>query len=285
MTMASMTQVNQIPRHFPMPRKRDLFGVRVSPTTYDQVVRTVIRAARARHPAIVDLMPVHGLVTAALDPAYRTKIDTFDIVAPDGQPVRWALNNFHNTNLADRVYGPKLMWMLCEAAAKAGVSVYLLGSTPYVLNKLARRLVSHIPGLQIAGQTSPPFRALTAEEDAELVRKINDSGAGIVFLGLGCPLQETFAYEHRTSIRAVQLCVGAAFDFHAGTKRMAPAWMQRRGLEWLYRLTHEPRRLWKRYFVTNSVFIVLFAREIFRRRPPARYAGVIPDEVEPLADV
>ena len=274
-------------RPIPMPRKRELFGVRVSATTYDQVVRAVMRAARARNGAIVDLMPVHGLVTAALDPAYRTKIDAFDIVAPDGQPVRWALNQFHNAGLADRVYGPKLMWMLCEAAAKAGVSVYLYGSTDYVLNKLARKLVGRIPGLVIAGTHAPPFRPLTAAEDADVVRRINDSGTGIVFLGLGCPLQEAFAYEHRDSIRAVQLCVGAAFDFHAGTKRMAPAWMQRRGLEWLFRLSREPGRLWRRYFVTNTMFLILFAREIFRRRPPRPRTSpmnALADDGDMLAD-
>lgn len=249
----------------PPPVKHDLFGVRVSATTYDEVVRFVLDRAGRREGAIVDLMPVHGLVTAARDARYRRKIDRFDVVAPDGQPVRWALNRLHNAGLSDRVYGPELMRKLCRAAADEGVSVYLYGSSPEVIEKLTATLRAWFPHLVIAGAESPPFRPLTAEEDAAATRRINDSGAGIVFLGTGCPRQEAFAEAHRESIRAVQLCVGAAFDFHAGVKRMAPAWMQRRGLEWLFRLVTEPRRLWRRYLVTNAIYLALMAREVSRR--------------------
>jgi len=251
--------------HFHWPQKHVLFGVKVSATDYAECERLIMAAAREHRPAVVTHMPVHGLVTAATDATYRTHVNDFEIVAPDGQPVRWALNRFHGTSLADRCYGPTLMIRLCDAAAKQDVGVYLYGSTPEVIKSLSERLQSLIPALRIVGRESPPFRPLTPQEDAAVVDRINASGAGLVFLGLGCPRQDVFASEHRDQIRAVQMCVGAAFDFHAGTKPQAPAWMQRRGLEWLFRLVSEPRRLWKRYLVTNSIFLWLCARSLMQR--------------------
>ena len=245
----------------PFPPKCELFGgVRMTPTTYAQAVDVLIRAAEARQPATADFSAVHVLAMAARDPAFRRKMNALDLVGPDGQPVRWAMNYFHKAGLTERVYGPELMLRLCRAAAERGVSIYLYGSTPDVLAKLSTALTTKFPTLRIAGAESPPFRALTPDEDAAAVRRINDSGAGLVFIGLGAPKQEVYAYEHRHTIQAVQVGVGAAFDFHAGLKSIAPAWMQRRGLEWLYRLVKEPRRLWKRYLVTNSVYVALFAK-------------------------
>src|SRR6185312_3750395 len=169
-------------------------------------------------------------------------------------------------------YGPELMRRLCAAAAEQGVPIYLYGGTEEVVRRLSNRLLEWFPKLKIAGAESPPFRPLTPQEDAEAVRRINDSGARLLFLGIGSPKQEVFAFAHRDKIRAVQLCVGAAFDFHAGVKKMAPAWMQRRGLEWLFRLTQEPGRLWKRYLVANTTFLYLFAkaalRTAFKRERP-----------------
>lgn len=143
-----------------------------------------------------------------------------------------------------------------------------MAAGPQVVEKLRDNLLDRLPDLEIAGYESPPFRPLTPEEDAEVVRRINNSGAGIVFIGLGCPKQDLFAYEHRDRIHAIQVCVGAAFDFHAGSQPMAPSWMQKRGLEWLYRLIQEPRRLWRRYLVTNSVFLAKLAVAMCRRRHP-----------------
>lgn len=143
---------------------------------------------------------------------------------------------------------------MCWAAYDA-IPIYLYGSSPEVIELLQQKLSARFPALPIAGAESPPFRALTPEEDDAVVRRINDSGAGIVFIGLGCPKQDHFAADHADRIRAVQVCVGAAFDFHAGAKPMAPRWMQRHGLEWLYRLSREPRRLWRRYLETNLIFV------------------------------
>ncbi|NLS97180.1 MAG: WecB/TagA/CpsF family glycosyltransferase [Planctomycetaceae bacterium] len=248
------------------PPKLDLFGVQVSATDYRQAVEAILGAAEGRVPSQVSLHAVHALITASTDPELRRKVNFFQMIAPDGQPVRWALNLLYGTGLRERVYGPELMLRLCQQAAIRGVPVYLYGSSPEVLERLQANLLAKYPGLAIAGAESPPFRPLSAGESEDTIRRINDSGAGIVFVGLGAPKQDHFAYDHGSRIRAVQVCVGAAFDFHAGAKPMAPRWMQRWGLEWLYRLIHEPGRLWHRYLVTNTVFLAKLAREVLRRK-------------------
>lgn len=248
------------------PPKYDVFGVGVSATTYEMAVETILDAARQGQPAVVSLHAAHAVVTASDDAELRRKVNQFQMVGPDGQPVRWALNWLHCAGLKDRVYGPELTLRLCQAAAEQGVAIYLYGSSPEVINALCRNLVERYPGLRIAGAEAPPFRALTAEEDAAMVQRINDSGAGIVFIGLGCPKQDHFAFDHCPQIQAVQVCVGAAFDFHAGNKKTAPAWMQRRGLEWLFRLVQEPRRLWRRYLVTNTLFLKKLIAQWWRNR-------------------
>lgn len=263
------------------PAKRELMGVRVSVTSYDELVDPILAAAALRQPALVDHMPAAGLVEFGGSPPLRRILNHFDVVAPDGHPVRWALNRLRGTQLEDRVYGPELMLRLCEGAAKRGIGIYLYGTTPGVLARLRSNLIRRFPDLEIRGAESPPFRRLTSAEDRETVDRINASGAGLIFLGLGCPKQEIFAYMHRERIRGVQLCVGAAFDFLAGTKPMAPAWMQERGLEWLFRLCSEPRRLWRRYLVGNSIFLARLAREALR----ARISGSIEREAEPRSAI
>jgi exopolysaccharide biosynthesis WecB/TagA/CpsF family protein len=252
------------------PRKFDVLGVEVSATSYEELVPLLIDAARNGQPALATFLPVHGVVTAATDQNYRYRINAFDVVGPDGQPVRWALNQLHlkqqAATLGDRVYGPELMMRLCATAATHGVSIYLYGSTPDVLSALSTKLTDRCPGLRIAGTESPPFRRLTDAETSAVIDRMNASGAGLVFIGLGCPRQDVFAHDNRHAIKAVQLCVGAAFDFHAGTKKMAPPWMQKRGLEWLFRLTQEPGRLWKRYLVTNTTFVALMAKRLLTGR-------------------
>ncbi len=249
------------------PEKHDLFGVGVSATDYDEAVETIVEAARRRAPAVVSLHAVHAVVTASCDRRLKDKVNAFEMVAPDGQPVRWALNLLYRTGLRDRVYGPELTLRLCRGAAEAGVPIYLYGGSEEVVERLQENLVEMFPGLKVAGAESPPFRALSPEEDEEAVARINASGAGIVFIGLGCPKQDHFAHDHRDRIHGVQVCVGAAFDFHSGNKSTAPGWMQRHGLEWLYRLVQEPRRLWRRYLVTNSIFLAKLAAAVVSRKP------------------
>jgi N-acetylglucosaminyldiphosphoundecaprenol N-acetyl-beta-D-mannosaminyltransferase len=153
------------------------------------------------------------------------------------------------------------MWALCERAEGERLPVVCYGSTDATLALLDARLRAAFPTLKVVME-SPPFRALTAEEDTAAVERINTSGAGIVFVGLGCPKQERWMAEHRGRVNAVMIGVGAAFDFHAGTVQRAPAWMRDNGLEWLHRLASEPRRLWKRYLVTNTLFILGAARQL-----------------------
>ena len=253
------------------PTKYDLFGVQVSATTYDEAVDALTLAAERRVPAIASLHAVHALITASDDEELRDIVNSFELIGPDGQPVRWALNLLHGTQLKQRVYGPELMLRLCQRAAETQLPIFLYGGTPDVLAALASNLVSRYPELQIAGSYAPPFRPLTCEERTDVIDQMRASRARLVFIGLGAPKQDRFAHEMRGEINAVFVCVGAAFDFHAGIKRMAPAWMQRSGLEWLYRLLQEPRRLWKRYVVTNSLFLwkLFVARYMKSRRPPS----------------
>ena len=262
MISALNTPASARPRHDPSttirhewPRRRNVLGVNVSATTYSEACDAIMAAAHAGRPAVVSLHAVHAIIESCRNPELLRKVNEFEIIGPDGQPVRWALNLLHGAGLTDRVYGPELMLRLCDRAADERVSIYLYGSSPEVIEQLRIKLPQRFPGLVIAGAESPPFRALSKEEAEEMVRRINASGAGLVFIGLGCPNQDHFAHDHPNRLRGVQVCVGAAFDFHAGNKKMAPGWMQHHGLEWLYRLCQEPRRLFRRYLVTNTLFV------------------------------
>ena len=248
------------------PPKFDLFGVHVSALTHEQGCDAVMHAAHARVPAIVSAFAVHALIEGCTSEELAKKINRFAIVLPDGQPLRWALNWLHGVGLQRTVQGYELMRCLCQRAAEEGISIYLYGSSPETLAALEASLLREFPALKIAGVESPPFRPLTAEEDAAMVERVNASGAGLMFIGLGCPKQDRFAAEHADRIDAVQFCVGAAFDFLAGIKQPAPAWLQRRGLAWLFRLYCEPRRLWKRYLVTNTIFLKKLAGQTLSQR-------------------
>lgn len=237
--------------------KFNVLGVGVSAIDYEAAVSAIISSSVNRQPMTVTALAVHGVMTGALDPAHRYRLNQFDLVCPDGQPVRMALNTLHGCRLTDRVYGPELTLRLCEAAASHHVSVFLFGATEEMLDKFAETLVGRYPSLVIAGRRASKFRQLTPAERDELAKEINDSGAGLCFVGLGCPRQEIFAYEMRHRIQMPLIAVGAAFAFHAGLLSQAPPWMQRYALEWLYRLTREPKRLWRRYLYLNPAFLAL----------------------------
>jgi exopolysaccharide biosynthesis WecB/TagA/CpsF family protein len=247
-----------------LPERLRILQVRVSATDYEESSNLVIEAACQARPMLVAHAPVHLVVAATRDAELGARIDQFDIVAPDGQPVRWALRALHGKRLVDRVYGPYTMLNICATAAERELPVYLYGSTEPVIRSLAEKLRRRYPELLIAGSEAPPFRPLTVEEDAAVVRRIRASGARIVFAGLGCPKQERFAHEHRESIGLPLVCVGAAFDFIAGAKPWAPVWMQRFGLEWLFRLASEPGRLWQRYLFTNTQFVLGLIAQLLR---------------------
>ncbi|QJT07707.1 WecB/TagA/CpsF family glycosyltransferase [Oceanidesulfovibrio marinus] len=249
-----------------MPKKYPVFGVLVSATTYDEAATCIMEKAAARESCVSTYMPVHSLMLAARNPEYRAIVNSFELACPDGQPVRHALAMLHGRTLPDRVYGPQHMLVLCERAARQNIPVYLYGSTPRVVEKLGDTLRERFPGLDVAYCESPPFRTLSDAELIETAERFNASGAGLFFIGLGCPRQDEFAARIRDKVHGALLCVGAAFDFHAGEKPMAPAWMQRHSLEWLFRLCKEPRRLFGRYFVYNSLFLAYLGRDILRRR-------------------
>jgi exopolysaccharide biosynthesis WecB/TagA/CpsF family protein len=201
-------------------------------------------------------------MTGALDATQRHRLNGIDLLVPDGQPIRWALNRLHAVGLADRVYGPNLMLELCRQAAEEKLPIYLFGGDEALLEKLSTRLRERLPELQIAGVRASRFRTLDAAERATLVEEIRASGARMAFVGIGCPRQEVFVYELREALGMPLVAVGAAFPFHAGQLPQAPAWMQRRGLEWLFRLTCEPRRLWKRYLYLNPLFVLLLLGQL-----------------------
>lgn len=217
--------------------------------------------AAVRQSRYVCICNVHSVVTARQDKAFAKVIREADMATPDGAPVAWLMRRLGVAS-QERINGPDLIWHYCAEAAKRNESIYLYGGQQGTLDILQRKLLEQFPGLKIAGAYSPPYRPLNAEEDAAVVEAINASGAGTVWVSPGCPKQEKWMAEHRGRINAVMIGVGAAFDYHAGTIQRAPLWMQRNGLEWLHRLCSEPRRLWKRYLVTNTLFIYYAGRQL-----------------------
>ncbi len=241
--------------------KKNVLGINISVIDYEGAVASILKAAMARKPLKVSALAVHGVMNGVLDPEHRWRLNSFDMVTTDGQPVRWALNLLHGTALSDRVRGPSLTLKVCEEAARAGLPVYLYGSRPVVLEKLRNNLVEKFPELIIAGSRPSLFRRSTDTEKKSITKEIRRSGARIVLVGLGCPRQEVWVYEYADLLSIPALAVGAAFDFHAGLLSEAPAILQKFGLEWVYRMIQEPRRLWRRYVFLNPAFLaMLFAQ-------------------------
>lgn len=249
--------------------KRNLLGVNVDVIDYDGALARILDAAKNRQPLAVTATAVHGLMEGATDDEHRYRLNQLELVVPDGQPVRWALNLFHGAGLDDRVYGPNLMLKTCELAADNDLGLYLLGGTDELLAKLSDRLQARFPRLDIVRARASRFRTLDAGEKQELIDDINASGASILCVGLGCPRQEVWAYEFKDHIDMPVLAVGAAFNFHAGELAQAPPVLQRYGLEWAYRLVKEPTRLWRRYLILNPYYLGLLAAQqlgLMRRR-------------------
>jgi N-acetylglucosaminyldiphosphoundecaprenol N-acetyl-beta-D-mannosaminyltransferase len=216
-------------------------------------------------PRYVCATSVHGLVEAHRDPHFRSILGRADLVTPDGMPLVW-LGRRRGHGAMARVYGPELMKEVCRRTMSGPVRHFLYGGAPGVADQLARRLAAEFPGLQVVGTHCPPFRELTEAELLEAARTIDDSRCDIVWVGLSTPKQERWIARIRPLLHAkVLLSVGAAFDFHTGRVRQAPRWMQRNGLEWLYRLVKEPGRLGRRYAVNNPLFLALVLREEMRR--------------------
>lgn len=249
--------------------KRNVLGVLVDAVDYQAATARVLAAARERRPLALTALAVHGVMTGVRDPAHAARLNSFDLATPDGQPVRWALNLLHRAGLTDRVYGPTLTLRVLAGCAEEGLPVYLYGSTEPTLHRLVAELTSQLPGLKIVGQEPSKFRAVQPGEDKEIAARIRDSGARVVLVGLGCPRQELFAYAMRPLLDVPLLAVGAAFDYHAGLLRTPPGWLQRAGLEWLWRLGLEPRRLWRRYVLLNPAYLGRLGAQLARLWRPA----------------
>jgi N-acetylglucosaminyldiphosphoundecaprenol N-acetyl-beta-D-mannosaminyltransferase len=238
-----------------------VLGAPIDAISWDATLQRIGAWAQAHESRYVCLCNVHSVVVASQDPTFAEVLRAADMTTPDGAPVAWMLRRLGHPN-QQRINGPDLMLRYCEYGAARGQSIFLMGSGPETLAALQCRLTAEFPALRIAGSTSPPFRPLTPDEDRELVEQINRSGAGVVFVSLGCPKQEHWMHAHRNRVTAVMIGVGAAFHFHAGTTQRAPVWMRDIGLEWLHRLLGEPRRLWRRYLITNSAFAIGALRQL-----------------------
>jgi exopolysaccharide biosynthesis WecB/TagA/CpsF family protein len=256
--------------------KKNILGILIDAVDYEAVLCFVFECARQKRRATISALAVHGVMTGVLNSEHKFRLNGFDLLVPDGQPVRWVMNWLYGTKLLDRVYGPELMRKICERAASEGTSIYLYGSTKPVVTSLAESLIKMFPEINIVGREPSLFRNLNRDEKSALQQRIQSSGASIVFVGLGCPRQEVFIYELRGSFSVPILAVGAAFPLLAGMLPQAPPWMQRFGLEWLFRLLAEPRRLWRRYLYLNPAYLILVALQRFglrhfspQGRPPA----------------
>jgi N-acetylglucosaminyldiphosphoundecaprenol N-acetyl-beta-D-mannosaminyltransferase len=254
----------------PLPPRVDeepVLGVPLALTDYEETLDWVDAAVASDRRAYICVAAVHTVMACQEDEELREAVLGADFTVPDGQPLVWAMNALGH-DLPNRVYGPELMDRACARAARTGLRMYLYGGRNQgALVQLALNMRRRYPGLQIVGGYAPPYRELTSEEEDAVIGEINRSGADLVWVGIGVPKQEKWMARQRPRLTApVLIGVGAAFDFHAGLVPQAPDWMQRFGLEWAYRLAHEPRRLWKRYARYNPLFVSGFARQWARAR-------------------
>ncbi len=249
------------------PPKVRVLDVGISATSCEEVCLLLAGWSRSRRRAYVAICNVHSVMEAHKDPAFAEVLNGAAVVTPDGVPLVWALRLLGQKGQT-RVYGPDLLLAFAESAAgQDDLTSYFYGGAEGVAAELAEGLAKRFPGFCVAGAESPPFRELTAEEDAAVIERVNASGAKVLWVGLGCPKQERWMAERVDRIRPVMVGVGAAFDFHTGRVRQAPRWMMRCGLEWLFRLLAEPRRLWRRYLFNNPHFLWhLAGRLLFRKR-------------------
>jgi exopolysaccharide biosynthesis WecB/TagA/CpsF family protein len=256
--------------------KRSVLGVLVDACDYTDATQQIIGAAVRRQSFAGTAVAVHGIMESWTDPALCRQLNSFDLVAPDGQPVRWALNLLHDAHLRDRVYGPDLVVRLLAEAARGGLPVYFYGSTRGTVGRVALAMKRKYPKLIVAGCEPSKFRGAAPGEAEEIAGRITGSGARILLVGLGCPRQERFVYAMRPLLPMPVLAVGAAFAYLAGDLRTPPMWMQQHALEWAWRLAHEPRRLWRRYVLANPAFLALLGAQkahVWRAVPPPPAGG------------
>jgi N-acetylglucosaminyldiphosphoundecaprenol N-acetyl-beta-D-mannosaminyltransferase len=252
-----------------VPARYRVLGIRVDAVQIPEVVQQLERWISERNGCqYVTVTDMHGITEAQHDPTFREILDSADLVVPDGMPLVW-LGRWRGHGLKRRVYGPELMLSFCEQSAGKHYRHFFYGGKPEVTEQLIENLTRKFPGLVVAGTYSPPFRPLSTLEKAEIVALIQRAAPDVLWVGLGTPKQERWMHEHRGCISVpVLISVGAAFDIHAGTRKQAPTWIREHGLEWLFRLFQEPRRLWRRYLVYGSQFVVYVALEMLGLRKP-----------------
>jgi len=248
-------------------RTRGLLDVPVAMVDYAGAIEVMDDLVASRAPGYVCAAPVHALMEARRDPEMRAALHGATLVVPDGMPLVWA-SNLLGERLDDRVYGPELMLRYSDRCAERGHRVWLYGGRDQgSLVQLALSMRRRHPGIQIVGGYSPPFRPLRPDEEHAVARQINGAEPDVLWVGIGVPKQEKWMARMRERLDVPVMCgVGAAFDFHAGRISMAPRWMQRHGLEWIYRTVQEPKRLLPRYMYTNPGFVAAFARQYMAER-------------------
>lgn len=240
-------------------------GFDISVLSFDGQIEAIMQWAQARLSKMVCVSNVHMLMEGHWSQEFAKVLKTADMLTPDGMPLVW-MTSLMKGQRQDRVAGMDLMLALCNQAQTHNVSIFLLGSTPEILSQICLQISEDFPGLKVSGMVSPPFRPLSSEEDAEIVKQINESGAGLVFVSLGCPKQERWMHHHQGQVNAVMVGLGGVFPIYAGIKRWAPKWVRQLGLEWLYRLRQEPKRLWKRYATTIPPFLWLALKQVIKLR-------------------
>lgn len=241
--------------------KYSILNTYVNSTSYEEATGTIVKWARDHESRYICAANVHMIMEAYDSPDFQEIVNNADLVTPDGMPLVWAMRRLGSLH-QQRVYGPDLMLEVLAKIDHPKTPIGFLGGSPDVLEHMVGNLKTRFPSMNVTYRFSPPFRPLSPEEDRRIVEDLNTSGARILFVGLGCPKQERWMAAHKDNVRAVMLGVGAAFDFHSGNKRQAPKWMQAIGLEWLFRFAQEPQRLWRRYLVYNSRFMVLILGQL-----------------------
>ncbi|MFT3980255.1 MAG: WecB/TagA/CpsF family glycosyltransferase [Ferruginibacter sp.] len=247
-----------------MPAKTGLKNFNLSLGSYKELLHTIIDWGRQRRAAMICVANVHMFIEAQSDASFMKIVNEADMVTPDGKPLCWALKLLNNIQ-QERVAGMDLLPDLLKQMEQERLSAYFYGGSQQMLDSTREYLATNLPELKIAGMYSPPFRAVTAEETAAIATEINNTAPHILFVILGCPKQEKWMAENRHRLQTVMIGVGGALPVLTGMQKRSPQWMQDAGLEWLYRLGQEPRRLFKRYAVTNSRFIAIITKEYFKK--------------------
>jgi N-acetylglucosaminyldiphosphoundecaprenol N-acetyl-beta-D-mannosaminyltransferase len=248
-----------------MPDSFGCCGVRIDALSPSQAAQAVVDGARDRSLGAVHLCNAYTLSLALRDAEYAAVLNTSSLRLPDGKPLVWVARS-RKAQLTDRVYGPDLLLDVARAGQAVGLRHYFYGGTPQILDAFLERLRSEAPQIVVAGSQAPPFRPATEAELDALMHRVTELDVDVVWVGLGTPKQDHFVSQFAPRCARTCVAVGAAYDFLSGAKRQAPRWMQQRGLEWVFRLVSEPRRLWRRYLIGNTLFVYGVARDAVRAR-------------------